>query len=1002
MTNQVPRLEGWSRIMVITGGSGLLGSYLARFYHNRDFHVRIVDIRPPPECDTVKYYTENLIGNLCDLDFCKYAVRGAEIVLHCAEIEHEDYSYSGDNGTIDYQANHTMTHNLLACAHQARVQTFFYASTYIEPNRFPPFGDRLSSNDRAEQFGPETVNLSQLEKLHSEQLTFYYSSRMIVKIARLANIYGPSKSWDSCDRVGPVTLVRQALAAKLLIGLGIRPMINLAGEPIRKQQFVHIDDAVEGIVALIEGEKAEGSRTVIPNQSISTLELASLAMKVVGLNLSQVDVVHNNQVIDLGDINPDLDSTSRSSGLLARYQHGLTKLRYWMETRIYAQLNQNANDRDYLTSLLSPAPANRKPGTFVKFAVLVPPSLNPYSDSTLNTLTKFAHSLQAASWRDRNELGSIRYDLSIYLTVTTEDESLFASFSPFQDRAELIFHEHGLSRVFIVSHSLQKTSGAALNNAAHLAYLDRCDYYAIMESNIELLDEGWMRLIHAKFESISMGSGGPGSFGCVTLVDSRSSGTPSCPVIHRIHMDIFKGELIPEMLDTREADRYLFQLYRHFGAADTIPSRVQSSDGIIHEEKHNPPKWTFDTFEVSKARIQAWVEQNSLIIQPTISLDVIVPSYRVSLERISRVLALKPSSTCITMFIIVVDNPRSPYVYELKHSNSHRTDVLILVNQSNRGASASRNRGLAASTAEWVAFLDDDVDPNPNYLVAAEHYIRSRPDAAGFVGNTYFPAPHNIFTTAIQLSGVTFFWDIADKIAEDVPWGITANLIVRRNVRDQIKFDLRFPKTGGGEDIDFCINKRKASIDRGGTGFSAAPGVIVTHPWWNGGHRSYTRFFNWARGDGALIRMHPDLSWRDITLNSAETFLLAALFTSVGLLFFSWRIIRFGIILAISTLVVHVLHDAYRHLFRQMTHRSAGTRVGHLGWVLAICEGALIRVVSETGRLMGVIERNEWESIGERFDWFNGGPWGVIEERAGGIERAVLTLGVCIILMNIT
>ncbi|KAL5634842.1 hypothetical protein ACGC1H_002762 [Rhizoctonia solani] len=522
-----------------------------------------------------------------------------------------------------------------------------------------------------------------------------------------------------------------------------------------------------------------------------------------------------------------------------------------------------------------------------------------------------------------------------------------------------------------------------------------------MDYATELLDEGWMRLIHAQFKDISVDSVGPNGFGCVTLIDSICSGMPRLPVIHRTHIDIFEGKVIAEdLLNDRDINIYLFQLYRHFGAAITIPIRIRGSGGINYGEKGSL-EWSFSTFEGSKARIRVWVELNSPHIQPKMSLDVVIPSYRVCLERMSRVLALKPSSTCITTFIIVVDNPQSPYAYELKHSNCHRTDVCILVNESNEGASASRNKGLAASTAEWVVFLDDDVDPSPNYLVAAEQYIRNQPNAVGFVGNTYFPTSHNIFTTAVRLSGVTFFWDIADKIAENVPWGITANLIVRRNIRDQVNFDPRFPKTGGGEDIDFCINKRKASLERGGLEFSAAPGVTVTHPWWDEGRRSYTRFFNWARGDGALIKMHPNLSWADVTPNSAETFLLATLSISAGLFSFSWSMIRFGIILAVSNLARHVLHNAHRHLIRQKTQYTVRIPLGHVGWTFAICEGAFIRMISEMGRLVGVIERREWGSIGKRFDWFNGGPWGVTEERSGGIERAVLILGMCIILLNV-
>ena len=129
--------------------------------------------------------------------------------------------------------------------------------------------------------------------------------------------------------------------------------------------------------------------------------------------------------------------------------------------------------------------------------------------------------------------------------------------------------------------------------------------------------------------------------------------------------------------------------------------------------------------------------------------------------------------------------------------------------------------------------------PDTNILVEAEKAIRLHPNAAGFVGAAHFPSADTVFTTAVHFSGANYFWDVAEKIAKDMPWGVTANLIARRNVADGIEFDLQFPKTGGGEDIDYCRKKRDFSLRQGGDAFFAAPMVKVTHPWWHEGQRTY-------------------------------------------------------------------------------------------------------------------------------------------------------------------
>lgn len=294
------------------------------------------------------------------------------------------------------------------------------------------------------------------------------------------------------------------------------------------------------------------------------------------------------------------------------------------------------------------------------------------------------------------------------------------------------------------------------------------------------------------------------------------------------------------------------------------------------------------------------------------------------------------------------------------------------------------------------------MEPRPDILIEAEKIIRAHPRAAGFVGNVQFPQATSIYTTAVHLAGVTYFWDIATKIQEDVPWGVTASLIARRNVNDGVLYNLAFPQTGGGEDIDYCRQKREHSIRRGGEGFWAAPNVVATHPYWNDGRRYYKRFYMWSVGDGALIKLYPELVYIDYAPNAAELLLLsvvASLLAWLSLLFsFNYRIhipLAFGPSLALSTLLANVLHDCYRHLHRNSDRvASMNTTVAGFSWVLAVVESSIIRLYSEIGRVVGIIQRREVWLLGHRFDWF-AGVWGdgpKNEERSNNCQRAFLTI----------
>ncbi|QRV75675.1 hypothetical protein RhiJN_03690 [Ceratobasidium sp. AG-Ba] len=1003
-----------SRIMVITGGNGFIGSHVAKHFHSQGYHIRVVDQQARSQHEDEQFYSELLIGNLCDYSFCQYAVRGAQTILHFAAVMGGMGVIHSQNDEIIYRSNHTMTLNILEASCEAGASNFFYASSAcvypidLQQKR----GDMdiaLREDDAYAGFRPNPQHLYGLEKLNSEHLVAQYSGRIKTLIGRFHNVYGPHGSWNDGREKAPGALIRKAIACKFLVELGEKPVFEIWGDGSQRRSFLYIDDAVSAVVRLLEKDGQMPPLNIGSDQSISIDELAKLSLKTAGLTLSDVNVAYINGPLGVASRNSDnaLASQLLSWAPSISHQDGLSRTREWMESQMLNILSNRPPEsrKQYLRSLLHSSVVDFS-SEIIKFAILLPITSRPDPEGLCKNLISFARSLNVTTWRDRTDLCSARYEPYIYLAIDDDDDYLLPSENHPEGRAQSIMRQNGFNNVTAIYCNRPKGHVCALwRDAARRAFKDKCHYYVLMGDDVELLDEGWMRIIHAKFGEISRRSGGPQGFGCVSFTDITFPGMPTFPVVHLTHLEIFDGQVVPEEFINQDGDPYLFQLYCHFGASDVVSCRLHNvigGDNDARYEKRHISNWTFEILERGKDTVRAWCITQASCVKPKISLDVIVPSYRVNLNCLSKILSLRPSSTCITMFIIIVDDPTSPYVYQLQHMNSYRMDVRIRVNKKNQGASASRNRGLTESSAEWVAFLDDDVDPSPDYLVAAERHIRQRPDAAGFVGNTYFPVARNIFTTAVHLAGVTYFWDIADKISEDVPWGVTANLIARRNIQDGVKFDLIFPKTGGGEDIDFCRQKRQVSLERGGTGFWAAPDVMAVHPWWNGGRRSYWRYYMWSKGDGALIKLYPEYSWGDSTPTSAELLALAALIVAGGLVSFTGPITRFGLILAVSTLVVNLLHDAYRHLWRHKERTQViKTSIGPIAWVCAVFEGGLIRMVSEMGRLVGVVERREWKSLGKRFDWFTGGPWGITEERSNGIERMILIALACAMLIQV-
>jgi glycosyltransferase involved in cell wall biosynthesis len=190
-------------------------------------------------------------------------------------------------------------------------------------------------------------------------------------------------------------------------------------------------------------------------------------------------------------------------------------------------------------------------------------------------------------------------------------------------------------------------------------------------------------------------------------------------------------------------------------------------------------------------------------------MDVIIPTFRCDITIIEQIINLPSTENVSTMFIIIVDNPEAPNRKELqnlevKYSSGKVPKVRVRFNKTNTGASMTRNVRINESSADWIIFLDDDilVEHDNQILIEYSKCINKNPKAGGFIGTTRFPQPVNWRQRGVVDSGIVYFWDIAQKM-NCPPWGVTANLCTQRT---EVRFHDDFVKTGGGEDVAFCID----------------------------------------------------------------------------------------------------------------------------------------------------------------------------------------------------
>ena len=324
------------------------------------------------------------------------------------------------------------------------------------------------------------------------------------------------------------------------------------------------------------------------------------------------------------------------------------------------------------------------------------------------------------------------------------------------------------------------------------------------------------------------------------------------------------------------------------------------------------------------------------------NIDLVIPSYNFSEHVISQIRKIEIPKDVKVKYYIVIDNPK----LEVPDID----DIVLIKNKENLGAHLSRNVGIDAGENEWILFLDDDVEPEPN-LIAKYCDKISEIKTPGYIGKTTFPEPCNRFTQAVVDSDILTFFPLAET-RPSMWWGVTANMVINRKAMGNIRFDQGFPKAGGGEDIDLCLNICKKEKQE----FLTMPEANVNHGWWNNGKFGLKRFGRWAYGDSRLTVLHPEWKYYNFP-NVAESVLLGfigsmlAYYLEYGELW--W-------LLGVPFIII------FAEIFGEFIRLGLSKRWSLINSALVVA----IRGTNDTGRLLGNLSRWRIHGIFERFDYF--------------------------------
>jgi GDP-L-fucose synthase len=227
------------KLVLVTGGTGMIGRYLVELLVARGAHVRIASLddssRAHPRAEFVR-------ADLTHFDACLAACRGADAVFHLAGVKGSPLMAAQKPASF-FVPTLVFNTNMMEAARQCGVPRYLYTSTigvygpadvYREDDVWKAFP---SDNDR---FAGWAKRMGELQA-EAYRIEYGWSG---VEIVRPANVYGPYDNFDPASGMVIPSLVRRALD-------GEDPFV-VWGDGSAVRDFVHARDVARGMLLVME------------------------------------------------------------------------------------------------------------------------------------------------------------------------------------------------------------------------------------------------------------------------------------------------------------------------------------------------------------------------------------------------------------------------------------------------------------------------------------------------------------------------------------------------------------------------------------------------------------------------------------------------------------------------------------------------------------------------------------------------------------------------------
>jgi UDP-glucose 4-epimerase len=247
-------------MIVVTGGSGFIGSHVVDKLVEKGHKVRVMDIKPPHRTDVEH----------SDIDILNYesvleATKGADYIFHLAAVSNVNVAF--EEPILTVRLNSEATANILESARQNDVKRVLFASTVWVYG-----GARETDvNEDSPFYMPGAGHIYTSTKIAAEFYCHDYWELYNVPftIMRYGIPYGPRARSGT---VMPI-FVKKALAGESLV---------IFGDGSQYRNFIYVEDLADGNVACMADNAKNQTYNLEGKRPITVKEVAETIKKLIG------------------------------------------------------------------------------------------------------------------------------------------------------------------------------------------------------------------------------------------------------------------------------------------------------------------------------------------------------------------------------------------------------------------------------------------------------------------------------------------------------------------------------------------------------------------------------------------------------------------------------------------------------------------------------------------------------------------------------------------------